>query len=169
MRPEEIKDESVIPFSEVPVAQGIQELVDENSVELNPAPSEKFLEPMMKIEKLAPTLVGQHLTIEQLISFPEFPKGEQDSLLCKYLTEAVWDEYKDQVDKHGVSFKQCIFSGCKNPDSGIGCYAGSQDSYSTFSKLFTDIIIDYHKVNIAKQDHISNMDYTKLVCPPFNS
>jgi len=59
-------------------------------------------------------------------------------------------------------------SGCQNPDSGIGAYAGSKDSYDTFEKLFTPIIVDYHKVDVTKQKHVSDMDHTKLKCPPFS-
>ena len=29
-----------------------------------------------------------------------------------------------------------ILSGCQNVDSGIGVYAGSHDSYTTFEELF---------------------------------
>ena len=64
-----------------------------------------------------------------------FPEGTK-SLLCKCLTKEIWDEYKDQSDAAGVSFKVCCFSGVKNLDSGIGLYAGSHDSYKCFDKLF---------------------------------
>jgi len=30
-------------------------------------------------------------------------------------------------------------------DSGIGCYAGSADSYITFAKFFDHVIKEYHK------------------------
>jgi len=42
---------------------------------------------------------------------------------------------KDKKDAHGFLFKQAIFSGCKNVDSGIGVYCGSHDSYKEFSPL----------------------------------
>lgn len=59
-----------------------------------------------------------------------------------------------------------ILSGAQNVESGIGVYAGSHDSYYTFGDLFDKVIEDYHKH--GKNDkHVSNMDYTKLVCPPF--
>jgi hypothetical protein len=59
-----------------------------------------------------------------------------------------------------------ILSGSQNVDSGIGIYAGSHDSYYTFPDLFDKVIEDYHKH--GKNDkHISDMDYTKLNCPPF--
>jgi hypothetical protein len=43
---------------------------------------------------------------------------------------------KGKKDAQGVSFETCILSGVQNVDSGIGCYAGSHDSYTTFAPLF---------------------------------
>ena len=60
-----------------------------------------------------------------------------------------------------------ILSGCQNVDSGIGCYAGSHDSYYTFADLFDGVIQDYHK-HPKSAKHVSDMDYTKLNCPPFS-
>lgn len=60
-----------------------------------------------------------------------------------------------------MSFKTCIFSGCKNLDSGIGLYAGSHDSYKCFNKLFDKVILDYHKHGVDAQ-HVSDMDATTL-------
>ena len=71
---------------------------------------------------------------------------------------------KNLKDKEGYSFKEAIFSGSKNTDSGIGVYAGSHDSYSTFSPLLDKIIEEYH--GHKKQDkHLSNMDYKLLNAP----
>jgi len=53
-----------------------------------------------------------------------FPPGTK-SLLSKYLTKEMWLANKKKKDSFGFSFKQVIFSGCKNVDSGIGVYAGS--------------------------------------------
>jgi len=76
------------------------------------------------------TVCGPHLkSIDDLKSFPQFKEGERSSMLCKYLTQEVWDKYKDSKDAQGVTFKQCILSGCQNTDSGIGVYAGSPNSY----------------------------------------
>ena len=60
-----------------------------------------------------------------------------------------------------------ILSGSQNVDSGIGIYAGSHDSYTTYAELFDKVIEDYHG---HKKDgkHVSDMDHTKLKCPPFN-
>lgn len=65
-----------------------------------------------------------------------------------------------------MSFKRCIFSGCKNTDSGIGIYAGSHDSYTAFGSIMDNIIEDYH--GHKKDDvHVFDMDYNNLKCPAF--
>jgi len=74
-----------------------------------------------------------------MTSLPVFPEGTK-SLVCKYLTQDIWDKYHDKSDKHGVSFKTCVFSGVKNLDSGIGAYAGSHDSYTQFADFFDKIV-----------------------------
>ena len=73
---------------------------------------------------------------EDIVDFPLFPEGTK-SLLSKHLTQEVWNEYKDECDKYGVSFKTCILSGCQNVDSGIGVYAGSHDAYPSSTSSST--------------------------------
>lgn len=73
---------------------------------------------------------------------------------------------KKTKDSFGFSFKQAIFSGCKNTDSSIGVYAGSPDSYNAFAPLMDKIIEQYHG-HKAEAKHVSDMDTAKLNCPPF--
>lgn len=114
------------------------------------------------VEEPMETICGRHLrSIDDLNSFPKFKENERGSLLCKYLTEDVWNKYHDKKDKLGVTFKQCILSGCQNTDSGVGVYAASPDSYDSFYDLFNPIIEDYHKFNV-NETHPSNMDYKQL-------
>ena len=102
-------------------------------------------------------MCGDHLqSPDDLTGMPTFPEGTK-SALSRNLTKAIWDKYKDKSDKAGVSFKTCIFSGCKNLDSGIGCYAGSEDSYTTFKDFFDKIIQEYHG-HSPTDSHVSNMD-----------
>jgi len=103
-------------------------------------------------------------TPEDINGFPEFPEGTK-SLLSKYLTKDIWLKQANKKDKFGFSFKQAIFSGCKNTDSGIGVYAGSHDSYTTFAPLMDKIIEDYHQHG-RNAKHVSDMDASKLVAPP---
>ena len=79
----------------------------------------------------------------------------------------MWNELKDKKDSAGVSFKTCILSGCQNTDSGIGVYAGSHDSYTAFAPLMDKIIDQYHG-HAKGALHVSDMDHTKLQCPPFS-
>ena len=110
---------------------------------------------------------GTHLKQpSDITGFVEFPEGTK-SLLSKYLTKEVYDKYKGQKDKAGVSFEQMILSGAQNIDSGIGVYAGSHDSYTTFNALFDKVIEDYHKHDVDAK-HVSDMDFSKLDCPPFS-
>ena len=82
----------------------------------------------------------------------------------KHLTPEIWAKFHDKKDKFGVSFKTCIFSGCKNTDSGVGVYAGSHDSYNEFQEFFDKIIEAYHGV----KQHVKEikMDAEKLLAPP---
>lgn len=119
-----------------------------------------------EVPKYEQFVVGSHLkSPEDLVAFPNFPAGTK-SLLSKFLTPEIWEKLHDHKDKHGFTFKQVIFSGCKNTDSGIGVYAGSQDSYTVFADLFEKIIEQYHGHKQGAK-HVSDMDYSKLHCPPF--
>ena len=88
---------------------------------------------------------------------PTFPKGT-NSYLSRHLNEDVWNKLKDKSDSYGFTFKQAIFSGCKNTDSGVGMYAGSPDSYPTFSPLFKPVIDEYHN-RVSGQKQPRDMDH----------
>ena len=98
---------------------------------------------------------------EELVGRPEFGNKTVTSLMSKHLTQEVWDALKDKQDSHGFTFKQAVFSGCKNVDSGIGVYAGSHDSYIAFSDLMNPIIEEYHG-HKPGTPHESNMNYVQL-------
>ncbi len=120
----------------------------------------------LKVDDGKTTAVGTHLTKpEDVENFPVFPEGTK-SLLSKHLSKQIWHQLKDKQDKFGFTFRQAIFSGCKNTDSGIGCYAGSHDSYKTFAPFFDKIVEDYHKHGKSAK-HVSNMNASELKCPPF--
>ncbi len=94
---------------------------------------------------------------EELADFDKlFPAGT-NSALSRNLTKEIWEEYKDQKDDSGVSFKTCVFSGVKNLDSGIGLYAGSHSSYTKFEKLFDKVVEEYHGHGKEAQ-HVSDMN-----------
>merc|ERR1712147_9622 len=89
--------------------------------------------------------VSAFKSADELVDYDTFfPAGKTKSTLSKKLTKEIWEEYKDQSDDAGVTFKTCVFSGIKNLDSGIGLYAGSHSSYTKFEKLFDAVIEEYH-------------------------
>ena len=108
---------------------------------------------------------GSHLKIvDELTGYPLFPEGTKSSV-ARFNTRKMWKKYHDKKDAFGVSYKLCIFSGIKNLDSRVGVYAGSHDSYRTFSELMDKVIEDYHK-HKPDDEHVSDMDASKLKCPP---
>ena len=89
----------------------------------------------------------------------QYPRTLKDSksLLAKHLTEEVFTRLKDKRTANGFTLAQAINSGVKNPDSGIGVYAGDEESYKVFGELFDPIIKEYH--GFSKDDkHKSNLN-----------
>merc|ERR1711937_31133 len=102
--------------------------------------------------------VSAFKSADELVDYDTFfPAGKTKSTLSKKLTKEIWEEYKDQSDDAGVTFKTCVFSGIKNLDSGIGLYAGSHSSYKKFNKLFDAVIEDYHGHKPGDR-HVTDMD-----------
>lgn len=97
------------------------------------------------------------------MNYPNFP-DDCNSLLCKYLTPEVFEALKNKKTSNGFTLEQAINSGVENLDSGIGVYAGDQDSYSVFAALFDPIIEEYH--GFGKEDaHKSNLNPEDLNAP----
>ena len=95
--------------------------------------------------------------------FPTLP-SDCTSMLCKHLTKEVFEALKDKKTSSGFTVQDAINSGVKNIDSGIGVYAGDEESYTTFAPLFDPIIEDYH--GFTKEDkHKSNLNPDDLNAP----
>ncbi len=97
------------------------------------------------------------------MTYPTFTK-EHKSLMAKYLTKDIFDQLKDKKTQNGFTIEDVINSGVKNPDSGIGAYAGDSESYKTFALLFDPIIEEYH--HFAQDDtHQSDLNPDHLNAP----
>jgi len=72
------------------------------------------------------------------------------SLLKKHLTAEVYEELKGKETKFGSKLADCISSGVNQPTSSVGVYAADAECYSVFAKLFTPIIVDYHKLDASQ-------------------
>lgn len=85
-------------------------------------------------------------------------------MLCKHLTPEVFEALKDKKTSNGFTLQQAIHSGVQNIDSGIGVYAGDEETYTLFSPLFDPIIEEYH--GFSKEDkHTSNLNPEDLNAP----
>jgi creatine kinase/arginine kinase len=99
--------------------------------------------------------------MKQKNKFPVFPK-DCKSLLCKYLTRDIFEELKDRKTSSGFTLQDVINSGVVNIDSGIGVYAGDEESYFTFAPLFDPIIQEYHGFS-PNDMHKSNLNPDDLM------
>jgi creatine kinase/arginine kinase len=97
------------------------------------------------------------------MNYPNFP-DDCRSLLSKYLTPEVFESLKELKTQNGFTLEQAIHSGVVNLDSGIGVYAGDQESYSVFAPLFDPIIEEYHGFG-TEDAHKSNLNPTGLDAP----
>ena len=109
------------------------------------------------------TCYNAYCQIRNKMNYPNLPEN-CTSLLCKYLTKEVFEELKDKKTANGFTLKQVINSGLVNLDSGIGVYAGDEESYSLFAPLFDAIIEDYHGFGREKK-HQSNLNPNDLNAP----
>jgi len=97
------------------------------------------------------------------MNYPNFPK-ECTSLLCKYLTPEVFEALKKLKTSFDFTLEKAINSGIQNIDSGIGVYAGDEESYDVFAPLFDPIIQEYH--GFSREDkHKSNLNPNDLNAP----
>jgi len=97
------------------------------------------------------------------MNYPNFPT-DCNSMLCKHLTPEVFEALKDKKTSNGFTLEQAIYSGVQNIDSGIGVYAGDEETYTLFSKLFDPIIQEYHGFN-STDKHKSNLNPNDLNAP----
>lgn len=84
------------------------------------------------------------------------------SLLKKHLTEERYLKLKNQETSYGGTLADCISSGCKNPDSGVGIYACDPEGYAVFADVLDAVIKDYHKVDKIDHPEPDFGDITKL-------
>ena len=97
------------------------------------------------------------------MNYPNLPE-DCTSMLCKHLTPEMFEALKDKKTANGFTLEQAINSGVVNIDSGIGVYAGDEESYSMFAPLFDAIIEDYHGFG-KEEKHQSNLNPDDLKAP----
>jgi protein-arginine kinase len=86
-------------------------------------------------------------------------------LVKQYLTPEIRFALQSNVAKCGFTLEDIIRSGFENADGDIGIYAGDEDCYHQFSKLFNPIIQDYHHYQ-PRDKHPKNLDDSALESLP---
>ncbi|KAJ3662669.1 hypothetical protein Zmor_007007 [Zophobas morio] len=95
--------------------------------------------------------------------FRRLRTSNSQSLLKKYLTQAIFDKLKSKKTSFGSTLLDCVQSGFENPDSNIGVYAPDPEAYTLFADLFDPIIDEYHG-GFKKGDHHPPSDWGDLDC-----
>lgn len=95
---------------------------------------------------------GAHDSIESAIE--RLKKDETcDSLLKKNLTKDLFNELAtNKTQTSQATIFDCIKAGLIDYRQDIGLFAADADCYSTFSKLFQPIVLDYHSRSGVRKD-----------------
>ena len=83
-------------------------------------------------------------------------------LAAKAFTRDVQDALGGLKTANGFTLCHAIASGFWNSDSGVGCYAGDEESYELFAQYFDKVIADYHKVDAATVKHVTDFSIDKI-------
>lgn len=94
------------------------------------------------------TLLTNTISMENL-SYDDISKilSWSNSLLAKFLTKDVFEEYKDKKTSKWVNLLDIIKWWLKRPNSKIWIYAWDHESYTTFEKIFKPIVEQFHWVD----------------------
>ncbi len=88
---------------------------------------------------------------------------KHQSLMKKHHTESVKKNLAGVSTPHGFTLDDAIRSGVENEDSGVGIYAGDEESYVLFSEIFDPVIEEYHGGYKPTDMHTADLDSEKLI------
>lgn len=117
---------------------------------------------LKKIEADLGVKASHGIKIATSAGFPGF-SDKNKSLLKKCLTPAIYEEcVRAGLTPNGYSIEKAMQSGVDNQDSGVGLYAGDEESYILYAPLFDRVIETYHGGYKPTDKHISDMDSSKV-------
>uniref|UniRef100_A0A6A7G196 arginine kinase n=1 Tax=Hirondellea gigas TaxID=1518452 RepID=A0A6A7G196_9CRUS len=97
------------------------------------------------------------------MSVDQYFTPENQSLVKTYLTQEIYDSLKGVKTKDVGYDVDIAIQTCKdNQDSGVGIYAGDEDSYFALAPIFDPIIDAYHGGYSKDAKHKSDMDPSHL-------
>jgi protein-arginine kinase len=100
--------------------------------------------------------------------FPVFSPADR-SLLKKHLTRETWEALKGLETRRGTTLFDCIRSGLAHADSRVGLYAGDEESYEVFGRLFAPVIEDCHRAfrtSTGHHDAVAQPDFVPALPDP---
>lgn len=94
------------------------------------------------------------------VKFDNMPGFTEDhkSLLCKVLTNDLFEKLKETKTSTGYSLSNLIMSGVVTPELPIGVAAGDEESYETFKEILVPIIKTFHGHDPQELKQPSNLD-----------
>lgn len=92
--------------------------------------------------------------------YPDFTGHH--SLLSKYLTQEMYARLRDVTTSTGYTIDRAIQNGTDNSDFHLGILAGDEDCYEVFADLFDPVIEEYHNGFKKSDNHITDLDPSKL-------
>lgn len=92
--------------------------------------------------------------------YPDFTGHH--SLLSKYLTQEMYARLRDVTTSSGYTIDRAIQNGVDNHDFHLGILAGDEECYEVFAELFDPVIEEYHNGFKKTDNHITDLDPSKL-------
>ncbi|XP_022093137.1 arginine kinase-like isoform X2 [Acanthaster planci] len=84
------------------------------------------------------------------------------SLLSQHLTKDLYIKLRDVQTESGFTLDRVIQNGVDNADFHLGILAGDEQTYEVFKELLDPIIQDYHNGFKPTDNHVTDMDLSKL-------
>jgi creatine kinase len=92
--------------------------------------------------------------------YPNF-QGHK-TLLSKHLTKELYVKLRDVTTESGFTLDRAIQNGTDNGDFHLGVLAGDEATYTVYKDLFDPIIQDYHNGFKPTDNHVTDLDPSKL-------
>lgn len=89
-------------------------------------------------------------------------------LAQKHLTHAVLAVLAGKATPSGFTIAHAVHSGFQNPDSGVGAYAGDEESYTVLAPFFDPLIADYHGLPEGSIQHVTDFSVDKIPTEPLD-
>ncbi|XP_041468759.1 arginine kinase-like [Lytechinus variegatus] len=84
------------------------------------------------------------------------------TFMAKNLTKELYRKLRDEHTSSGFTIDNCIQNGVDNPDFTLGILAGDEETYTKFAELLDPCISDYHNGFSKDQNHVTDLDVSKI-------